>query len=674
MATRQIYQDSSDEEVQLRFANLVDFHSADITFDPNGVNIESTRYHEPDTLDRMLEVERRDQEAMDQTHRPPSPIQQQQGETMDQTQNGDSPPLPIQQQHVFDEVEPDPQHVLRAEIQEGKRRGSVNYILLGKLFVKDFTYKGHINCSCTKRAYGCHARAIIHQETLIVKSSTQHSCDISEIDVTILRLENKMKKKAEESSLSLRQIYDDISLEHPEAAAKIGFPRMESAMSKRRSRTTPMNPRDFSHLIGLLNQAAAYNQCVKKVISHEGNEGAVIFATNESLQAANSPLIKEAQLDATFQCLPVKTHTGLAQLLIFFVIKHKKAVPVFHCAMTNKTEALYTEVLEWLKEQCPSLNPEKVISDFEKGMINSAEAVFGVVCQGCDWHYCNALLKNARKKKLQPTIKNNEQFSKWFHKIMSLNFLPSEMIEPAFRELANEPLQLSAATRKQKDSFIRYWEKQWLQVIGVDRLSVFRSTVRTNNNCESYNAQMPRKIGRRPGFWPFVRNINRLLSVNDLNLQRLEGNVPIVRNRGNKIQEARLNTLWTNVSGPNPSMTPQHFLSVIANMKTNSKHKYQNETESDSEISENDDIVQADQSEPPPQQPSNTDQQVQDQPGQLRCPVCTEIPQEWKMFQCGHPVCARCSGLLTRPPRRERKCHMCRQIIRQTFPFFPPTF
>ena len=35
MATRQIYQDSSDEEVQLRFANLVDFHSPDITFDPN---------------------------------------------------------------------------------------------------------------------------------------------------------------------------------------------------------------------------------------------------------------------------------------------------------------------------------------------------------------------------------------------------------------------------------------------------------------------------------------------------------------------------------------------------------------------------------------------------------------------------------------------------------------
>ena len=56
-------------------------------------------------------------------------------------------------------------------------------------------------------------------------------------------------------------------------------------------------------------------------------------------------------------------------------------------------------------------------------------------------------------------------------------------------------------------------------------------------------------------------------------------------------------------------------------MKTNSKHKYQNETE----ISENDDIVQADQSEPPTQQPSNPDQQVQNQPG-------TQVPRRIVMI------------------------------------------
>ena len=136
MATRQIYQDSSDEEVHLRFADLVDCHSTDFTFNLNGVDIESTRYHEPDILDRMLEDERRDQEATDQTqNHEPIVTQVVEGETMDQTQDGGSPPLPIQQQQQAMH-----ESSLVAEIQEGKWRGSVNYILHGKLFVKDFIY------------------------------------------------------------------------------------------------------------------------------------------------------------------------------------------------------------------------------------------------------------------------------------------------------------------------------------------------------------------------------------------------------------------------------------------------------------------------------------------------------------------------------------------------------
>ena len=80
-------------------------------------------------------------------------------------------------------------------------------------------------------------------------------------------------------------------------------------------------------------------------------------------------------------------------------------------------------------------------------------------------------------------------------------------------------------------------------------------------------------------------------------------------------------------------MTPEHFLSVIANMKTSSKHKYDAETDSDSEVSENDEVVQGDQSDTPSQQPTIIVQPVQNQQSQMRCPVCTEIPQEWKSFQ-----------------------------------------
>ena len=151
-------------------------------------------------------------------------------------------------------------------------------------------------------------------------------------------------------------------------------------MSKRRQRTTPLCPKDFALLIEVLTQAAAFNQCVQKTIQYGegGKQGAVIWGTEKSLEAANSPDIKIAQLDGTFACLPKKETTGLAQLLIFYVIKKGKAVPVAHAALTNKTEELYTEVLQWIRSRCPQLRPTKVISDFEKGLMNSAEAVFGV--------------------------------------------------------------------------------------------------------------------------------------------------------------------------------------------------------------------------------------------------------------------------------------------------------
>ena len=338
-----------------------------------------------------------------------------------------------------------------------------------------------------------------------------------------------------------------------------------------------------------------------------------------------------------------------------------------HAALTNKTEELYTEVLQWLRSRCPQLRPTKVIGDFEKGLINSAEAVFGIRAQGCDFHYCQALLKTARKKGLTASLKHNEQFASWFRKLMSINFLPSDMIEPAFRELSQEPLQLSATARKQHKSLLKYWEKQWLRNITPERLSVFRSEIRTNNNCESYNAQMPKKIGRKPGFWPFVRKMNKLLETNDINIVRIENDVPTSRIRPSaKNKEERVAALWDQISGPNPSMTPQQFLSRIANLKA-SKHVIQSGDESDSDESDHDSEVQSEPEANEDIQPAQPTSQ-----GQKKCNYCHEVPEEWKIFQCGHPICSLCAELLNSRRRPiDRKCHVCSKPIQNVIPFFP---
>ena len=76
----------------------------------------------------------------------------------------------------------------------------------------------------------------------------------------------------------MRKIYDDVSLENPRVAVQIDFPRMESAMRKRREKTTPNNPKNFSECIEFLLGAPLYNKYLQKSIWEEG-EGALIFAT-----------------------------------------------------------------------------------------------------------------------------------------------------------------------------------------------------------------------------------------------------------------------------------------------------------------------------------------------------------------------------------------------------------
>ena len=78
-------------------------------------------------------------------------------------------------------------------------------------------------------------------------------------------------------------------------------------------------------------------------------------------------------------------------------------------------------------------------------------------------------------------------------------------------------------------------------------------------------------------FWPFVRKMNKLLETNDINIVRIENDVPNQAKCQKK--EKRVAALWDQISGPNPSMTPQQFSSWISNLKA-SKHVIQSGDES----------------------------------------------------------------------------------------------
>ena len=133
-----------------------------------------------------------------------------------------------------------------------------------------------------------------------------------------------------------------------------------------------------------------------------------------------------------------------------------------------------------------------------------------------------------------------------------------------------------------------------------------------------------------------------------------------------KNKEERVAALWDQISGPNPSMTPQQFLSRIANLKA-SKHVIQSGDESDSDESDHDSEVQSEPEANEDIQPAQPTSQ-----GQRKCNYCHGVPEEWKIFQCGHPICSLCAELLNSRRRPiDRKCHVCSKPIQNVIPFFP---
>ena len=552
-----------------------------------------------------------------------------------------------------------------AEEMEGQRRNSKLYSVRDNLHVLEKKYNGLLIVKCTsyKKPTSCTGRAHLEEVTLrVVDVRGEHTCN-QDLNMKIrIKMESKMKQLATTTGDSLRKIFDDVSLENPAVAAEIPFPRLEAAMRFRRSQTTPINPTNFTECVELLMGAVTYNKHLVHSILRDEEVGAMLFATEKGLDTANSPDVKVGMTDATFQCCPRREHTGIYQMLIFHVMRYGSAIPILHVPMTHKSEDLYNEVLEWLKNRCPQLNPHNISVDFEVGEMNAVEYVFGIIPTGCDFHYNNALLAKAGKKGLKVTIKRNKEFGKYFHQLMALNHLPADKIEPTFRELCAKRIALSSKTQKARESFERYWERFWLNKIGVDRLTVFKAPLRTNNHCENYHSKLPTTIGVRPNFWIFIRQLNRLLEVNDINLARLESDIAVNRSKkGPSANDKKIAELVKRLETGQPRpITPLGFVEAIAHFQTS---KYQdrgdNDSDSDSDIEEGEDEEESDRDAHETGASAEPDNNTGG--SATECKICYGAEINALLLPCKHTTCSTCAEKLK---REKRGCGICRARIR----------
>ena len=93
--------------------------------------------------------------------------------------------------------------------------------------------------------------------------------------------------------------------------------------------------------------------------------------------------------------------------------------------------------------------------------------------------------------------------------------------------LCAQEFPITATEKKLKDKLQRYWEKFWLSTIGMERLSVYKASLRTNYHRESYQLRLIKHIVIRSDYWVFLRNLNRFLEINDISIVRLVRETPI---------------------------------------------------------------------------------------------------------------------------------------------------
>ena len=107
--------------------------------------------------------------------------------------------------------------------------------------------------------------------------------------------------------------------------------------------------------------------------------------------------------------------------------------------------------------------------------------------KGCALHWGQAVMRKVANLGLKTTYDQKKAVHIYIRKVLSLPFLPADHIGPAFQQLS--PI----ATSEKLQQLMSYLKETWVNntVWNVRQWSVFRQSVRTNNDVEDMHYYFP---------------------------------------------------------------------------------------------------------------------------------------------------------------------------------------
>ena len=142
------------------------------------------------------------------------------------------------------------------KIIEGKKLGYHNYECQGYLYVVSSSNPKSIHLRCTlwgTRGIFCNGTGRIDLENNLLYPKHVHSHTEADYQSDIITLKNKIKLRAETSTESLRQVFDDVT-SSDQAGDMVTYKNVRNTMLKRRRLELPGNPKTPEQLSEMMMQ------------------------------------------------------------------------------------------------------------------------------------------------------------------------------------------------------------------------------------------------------------------------------------------------------------------------------------------------------------------------------------------------------------------------------------
>ncbi|XP_055912327.1 uncharacterized protein LOC129946231 [Eupeodes corollae] len=263
------------------------------------------------------------------------------------------------------------------------------------------------------------------------------------------------------------------------------------------------------------------------VLSEDSYPGGknILLGTRQTIQ-----LLSEAKcwlVDGTFAVVP----TIMGQL--FSVHGHIDGivVPLVYCLMSRKSKEAYEEFwLQLLKCACElniSLNPERIISDFEMAIIRSAQTFFpNTQTNGCLFHFGQIIWRKVQNLSFQVKYGQNENFAMEIRMIKALAFVPPgevlEYFEAAYGALEFAESKTLAKWFKRNylgssSSRPRYSPDFWTTGAASET-----SFPRTQNSVEAWHRRLKVVVSQRhAGLYKLIGDLSKECIVAKLSVERV---------------------------------------------------------------------------------------------------------------------------------------------------------